>query len=621
MTVTRSKKLLLLAAIGLIMFSLARLALFILYYDTFKDYSADEILAAFLRGVRFDGAIFFTFTAVFFAFLLFPIKNILYHKIIVWLMFPVYIFMGGFLVADVIYFGYVNRHLANEPFAIGSDMDFMADMLGVYLFQIILAVVLIGVLAFLWKKIADLKVCWEKSWKHFAAVFLVWCLAIFLVIRGTVSDKPISTIDAFVSGDSNLGSLTLNGLFSTLKYYSHQSTASADDYTFFEQEKAKATLDLYRQAECNLPLIPHGVRPNIVFILLESWSAYYTDSFGGNGFSLTPNLDSISEKGIKFMRHYAPDKRSISAIQAALTGIPPMGGLPSLGFGLETMAKGNVGKLLSDAGYDTVFIQSSRRRSFYMDSIAKSLGFKEYYGMEDTEIILDYPDKSASKFGWDYETYMLLYDVLKDKGKDSPFMAFIFTGTTHTPYPKVPDEFMKFPHEQDGENGFKNTLLYADYSLGEFFKLVQREPWFKNTIFIISADHNLGRFEKVTFPEDYRVPFIVYSPLFEGGIYVDNVTSHIDITPTIIELAGINSKDDYLGRSVFCKDDLSFAVISEWSVAGIVAKNASLKDSFGKILDYSPQDLSLDERLRLEEALLSYYQVEFGKIFSAAGAK
>ncbi len=621
MTTTRSKKLLLLALAGMALFTLARLALFIVYRDTFGNYPAFDIAAAFLRGLRFDGAIFFTFTAVFFALLLFPVKNALYHKTVVWLMFPVYVFMGGFLAADIIYFGYAGRHMANEPFALGADTGFLLDMLPVYWAQTAAAVLLVAALTFLWKRIANIKIIPEKSWKRYAAVFIIWCGAIFLIIRGTVSDKPISTIDAFVSGDSNMGNLTLNGLFSTAKYFSHQSTASSGDYTFFDGETAKAILDSYRSAPCSYPEKIEGGRPNIVFLLLESWSAYYADSYGAGGLGLTPSLDALSEKGIKFTRHYAPDKRSISAIQATLTGIPPIGGLPSLGFGLETMAKGNVGRLLTDAGYDTVFIQSSRRRSFYMDAIAKSLGFKEYYGMEDAGAVLDYPDKSASKFGWDYETYMLLKEKLKNKGVEKPFMAFLFTGTTHTPYAPLPEKFMRFPHDKDGENGFKNTLIYADWSLGEFFRSIENEPWFHNTIFIITADHNVGKYEKTAFPEDYRVPLLIYSPIFKGGITVDNVTSHIDVTPTILGLTGTEGGDGYLGRSVFCKDNSSFAVMSEWNVAGIAAKNAALKSSFSRVLEYTPENLSPELVEKLEKALLAYYQVEFSRIFGGKGGK
>lgn len=616
MTLSRTKKLLILTFFGIFLFFLARLSIFILYNDLYKDFSFSDILLSFIRGLRFDGAIFFTFSAVFFAFLLFPVKNKLYHKIVLWLMFPLYLFFIFFLSSDVLYFGYVNRHLTNEPFLLGQDTTFIFDMAKVYILPLIIAIIFIVILSFLWNKFVNINMEFEKSYKHYGIVFVLWVGVIFLIIRGTVSDKPLSTIDAYVSGNSDLGNLTLNGLFSTFKYYSHQSNATASDYNVFPDKEAENILNLYTNKPCQYPIINKEVKPNIVFILLESWSAYYTDSFSNNNLSLTPNFDNIAKNSIKFNKHYAPDKRSISAIQSVLTGIPPINGLPSLGFGLETMAKGNLGKILHDNNYDTIFIQSSKRRSFYMDSIAKSLGFKEYYGMEDTKTILDYPNKTASKFGWDYETYLLLLDKIKDKGKNKPFMAFIFTGTTHTPYAKLPQEFIKFPYEEDGENGFKNTLIYADWSLGEFFNKAQKEEWFNNTIFMISADHNLGRFEKTSFPEDYRVPLLIYSPLIKDKYTVENASSHIDLPPTIISLANIDVATDYLGENIFCKDEKSFAVISIGHISGIVNKSSSLLNAKDKVLDFYPKDLKLEEQLNMQKALLSYYQVEFNKIFN-----
>ena len=95
--------------------------------------------------------------------------------------------------------------------------------------------------------------------------------------------------------------------------------------------------------------------------------------------------------------------------------------------------------------------------------------------MEDIKQILDYPDYKASQFGWDYETYMKLADALKNKGKNNPFFAFLFTGTTHIPYAEPNQINVKFPHDINSENGFKNTLVYADWSLGEFIKKIENE--------------------------------------------------------------------------------------------------------------------------------------------------
>ena len=269
----------------------------------------------------------------------------------------------------------------------------------------------------------------------------------------------------------------------------------------------------------------------------------------------------------------------------------------------------NLATILNNNGYDTVFIQSSKRNSFYLDIIAKSIGFKEYYGMEDLDEILDYPDKKASQFGWDYETYMKLHDVLKNKGKDKPFFAFLFTGTTHIPYAEPNSINVKFPHNTSNENGFKNTLVYADWSLGEFMKKMENEPFFNNTIFIFTADHVLGKFEKTEFPEDYHVPLLIYSPAFKEKKEYTFTTNHIDLASTILDIAGLyTDRSEYIGDSVFCKDNESFSIVHSYGSAKIIKNDKWLIHSFADILETSPKDMNEEEKNNLAKILLSYYQ-------------
>lgn len=613
---TINKRMIILILIGLGIFFLARLCLFLFYFETFGKYGFTDIALSFINGVRFDLSIFLTLTSLFWVLLLIPINSILYRKIILWSMFFVYLAIGVFLFVDVNYFGYVNRHFGSEPFMMMNDVGFGFKMFGIYWLQTLIFLVCAAVVGYFWRIFVDIPTVQEKSWKKRGIYSLLWICVIFLFIRGSIDIKPIGTIDAFSAGDSNLGNLTLNGAFTSARFLSGKMFIDKDAYHIYDTETAEKIFSSGKsEGICSIPEeLAKLDKPNIVFIMLESWSAYYVDFFANKGFGVTPNLDRLASEGLAFTRHYSPERRSILSIQAALTGIPPINGLPSLGFGLETMAIGNIGRYFADAGYDTIFIQSSKRRSFYMDSISKSLGFKKYYGMEDTKTVLDYPDKKGPLFGWDYETFNLLSDKLKEALK--PFFAFIFTGTTHVPYARLPEEFMKFPHGSETEEGFKNTLYYSDWSLGQFFESIKNELWFKDTIFVITSDHNLVKFEETNYAETFRVPFVIWSPLFKKGAVIDNITSHIDIAPTLLMLSGNMDGDvGYLGESMFCKDDKSYAVLADSNTTGIVNKSMSLHHSFGSILDYEPKDLSEEKLKEAERLLLAYYQIAFDKVF------
>lgn len=610
-------KLFLTILIGLIFYSLIRAALFIVYYDNFSENSVYDIIISFIHGVRFDASIMLTIISPFILLLLLPVNSRIYHKIVMWFIFVLYIAMLIFLVVDIFYFGFVNRHFANELMLMGNEGSFVGSVIVDYAFEIAITIFSIIVAGIFWNKFVNIEIKPVEYSKNglakWFASFIVISGVIFLLIRGSVAIKPISTIDAFISGSNSMGNLTLNGLFTASRYMIENDAVSKDAYNFMPDSEAKAIIDSKKQAECRLPDELVNKKPNIVLIMLESWSAYYVDAFSGNNFGLTPNLDRLAHEGLKFNYHYTPERRSISSIQAALLGIPPMNSIPRLGFGLETVyGSGTLGTVMNKSGYDTVFIQSSKRNSFYMDVIAKSLGFKEYYGMEDLPEILDYPDRNASQFGWDYETYMKLYDALKNKGKDKPFFAFLFTGTTHIPYAEPNSINVKFPHNTGNENGFKNTLIYADWSLGEFMKKMEKEDFYKDTIFIFTADHVLGRFENTEFPEDYHVPLLIYAPAFENNKEINYTTNHVDLPATILDLAGLyNNKSLYIGDSVFCKDNESYSVVHSFGSAKIIQNDKWLIHSFANILDTSPKNMSEEEKNKLAKILLSYYQESY----------
>lgn len=612
----RYLKLLYAVLIGLAIFSVIRIIIFTVYFDLFKENSAWSIFVAIIHGIRFDTSIFLTIISPFIILLLLPVNSQKYHKIIYWLMFPVYAFITIYLIIDAVYFGYVSRHLAGEFATLGNDYEYIYTMAKTYFYMVFFVLVFIAVCAYFWKKFVDIKIreinTSKKGLFKSAIYFILIGSVVFIFIRSSFDIKPISTINAFVSGNNALANLTLNGLFTSLRYMTENKAASKNIYSFYDDNETHEFILSLKHEKCNHPF-NEIKKPNIVFILLESWSSYYVDAFSGSNMQLTPNLNKLASEGIMFMNHYSPERRSISAIQAILLGIPPMDNIPKLGFGLETIAgSGNLASTLNENGYNTVFIQSSKRNSFYLDIIAKSIGFEEYYGMEDIKQILDYPDYKASQFGWDYETYMKLAEALKNKGKEKPFFAFLFTGTTHVPYAKPNKINVKFPHDINNENGFKNTLVYADWSLGEFIKKIENEEYFKNTVFIFTADHVLGNFEKQEFPDDFKVPLLIWSPSFKENHKITATTNHVDLPPTILGLAGLNNNlSEYIGEDIFCKDNNSYSIIHTWSSAAIIRNKEWLKHSFKYMLESNPKDMEQSEKDYLSKILLSYYQESY----------
>lgn len=587
---------------ALFLFTFFRAVFYFSYFDYFSELSAKEIFFAFFNGARFDISIFLTFLAIPMLFIMAPIKNINKKWVLVWtyLIVVMIFFFSAILLGDIVYFNYVKRHLSNELLLLIDDFDFLVDMI-VFQYPYFIAIFAV-VLFFIHKAVFKIVEKIDLQ-KRSVALFLLIFVLFVIGVRGGFSQKSINVIDGFSSSNAKQGNLTLNGAFTAYhysrksgkfeakKYYSHEEISEILD----AQNRPNPEFLYEKTAAKNID------KKNIIFVLMESWSAKYVDAIKNGGYGVTPNFDALAKEGRLFVNFYATGQRSIEGIQATLTSIPSFTGLPSIGRGLEVFNISKVADIANQNGYETIFVQSSKRRSFRIDAIAESMGFKHYYGMEDMPILLDYEDKSASKFGWDYESYMFLKDRLNELKE--PFFAYLFTGTTHVPYAKLPKKFLKYEHEENGINGFLNTLYYSDWALGEFMKEAKKSSWYENSVFIFTADHALGG-ESDNILKKFQIPLLIYIPN-ETGAVDKRVASHLDLMPTIVDFIGHSGHFSSYGNSLL-KDNKTNALLCEANSIVLVKNEGFLRHSLSSVLE---TNLSNQDKELYEKELLANYQL------------
>lgn len=551
--------------LGAAVFQLARLGLLLRYADFFAELRWTRVAAAWAAGLRFDVSILLAFLALPLVALNLPARFALrpvWQRAAgwsAWAAIGVLVFVLG---GDVVYFGHVQRHLAAELLSMENDWGFLVTMaLGPAWKFLLTAALLLAALAAAWRRLLAAPI--EDRLRP--GRFLLVGALLFLGIRGSVGAKPVSPIDAYASGSLPEAQLALNGAFTGARAMLRGGGVKTRFLPDAEVRTLLGLRDVPYPLERTVPPAPG--RHNVIFVLMESWSADYVDALSHRGFGATPRLDGFAAAGASFTRFYAAGQRSFEGMQATLTGLPSLPGLPTLTSGLPTSVS-RLGAMATGAGYRTLFLQSSKRRSLRADAIAAATGFSEYYGMEDEPIRLEYPDPRGAAFGWDYEMYRLLLDKLR--GETRPFLAYLFTGTTHTPYPRLPPRFTTRPHGDDTEAGFLNALSYADWSLGELVDAARKEPWFKDTIFVFTADHTRGESEHHSLDDTFRIPFVVYAPgLVEPRAY-DVVGSHLDVLPTLIDLMGIGGTFSAMGSPLFTKDPATAtAQVMSGSIVGL----------------------------------------------------
>ncbi len=360
-----------------------RFGLLTVYYDDFHELSYSQIAYAFLHGLRFDASTISLFIGLPLLLTLLPFgwaRTKFWQGFCLWTIFTSILFLTFILIADFIYFGFVRRHIGPEIHLITEDANLMIDIaITDHGFSLLAFVIVALILAKLWKTIFHKPV--RSEHKPIIRYSVIALVSVCLVIagRGGFQYKPVRATDAFSTGSAAQGYLTLNGAFAA----THAFRSSAPkNIQFMDDDEALAilknntlldkeqTLDNQRPLLRSSP-ISTDKKPNIVFLLIESFDAIHFDYLRKldqlEPFGSTPVLDEMAKNGITFTNFFATGQRSMDGLAATLAGIPTLPGQPYIGKGLEQNRLSFLGSLAKTQGYETYFMQTSNRGSFHID--------------------------------------------------------------------------------------------------------------------------------------------------------------------------------------------------------------------------------------------------------------
>ena len=203
-----------------------------------------------------------------------------------------------------------------------------------------------------------------------------------------------------------------------------------------------------------------------------------------------------------------------------------------------------IGQFLALQGYAPYFIYGGFG---YFDNMNAYFEANDYKVVDRT----DFPKESvpfANVWGVADEA---LFDntlrVLDDPARTKPFFAHIMTTSNHRPF-TYPDGRIDIPSPGGRDGGIK----YTDYAIGRFIDQARTRPWFKDTLFVIVADHCASVAGRTKLPvERYRIPLIFYAPdMLQPGVFPQMV-SQADVPPTLLDLLGANGDDHFFGDSIF----------------------------------------------------------------------
>jgi len=348
-------------------------------------------------------------------------------------------------------------------------------------------------------------------------------------------------------------------------------------------------------------------RLNVVVVIVESLSAEYLGVFG-NKKDLTPNLDALAEKSLFFTNLRATGTRTDRGLEAVTLSVPPTPGRSIVKrIGNENMF--SWGFIMKDKGYDTRFIYGGygyfdNMNYFYShngfetvdrtDFKKNEIIFENAWGVSDEDLF----NKAISEFNKSYNA-----------GK--PFFSIIMTTSNHRPY-TYPAGRIDIP----SKSGRDGAVKYTDYAIGKLLRDAEKEPWSKDTVFVIVADHCAGSARKVALPvKKYEIPLFIYSPGNIAPRKIDKLASQIDVAPTVLGLLNFSYESRFFGRDILkMGPEQERAFIGTYQKLGYikedklvvldVKKETSLYQfnrSSGKTKKISPEQRIIDEAI-------SYYQ-------------
>jgi len=411
-----------------------------------------------------------------------------------------------------------------------------------------------------------------------AVCILVAVTGLVFGIRGGFQGTPLRWGDAFKSDSDTVNQLSLNGIYTLGRTLSDEflrkdmsaawlarmpvadARRIARDIVVSDSDRLlepgeSTVVRVSGQEGRTLNLKPGVSRPNVVLVLMESFSAQFISACGAPE-DFTPSFSAISREGVLFDRCFSIGTHTHQGIFGSLLSFPNLPGYEAMMQSpLANQAFSSLPGILGDEGYSTIFLYNG---DFSWDNMR---GFFKKQGVDRFISGEDFPNNIRRDSVWGVDDADLFHRAnaeFQDASAKGPFMGIVLTLSNHSPF-DLPD----FPRKSITGRGMMDGPIkginYADWSVGEFMAEARKLPYFENTLFVFVGDHGsrvVG--EKLTAAGllTHHVPLLFFGPaILDTAPQVDHtVASQLNITPTILGLLGIRQPHASWGRDLFTSE-------------------------------------------------------------------
>jgi len=569
----------------LFIYTLCRLGFYAFNHDLFNIPTFGKFVYILFGGVKFDVSALLYINSLYLILQLLPFEfryNQMYQTICKWI-FIVTNSIG--ILANFIDFAYYKFTLKrttadfagqfrHEQNILKLIFDFLIDYW--YLLLLLILTIWVFIRLYSFFKIKKPK---YYVWPNYVlnAIILVVSIALIIVgMRGgwRHSTRPITMSNAgeFVDSPNEI-SLVLNTPFCLIRSLTKKPLKKIDYY----DETTLATIynpihkpDTSKQFK----------KLNVVFLIIESLGKEHvgslnTDLLNGKYKGFTPFIDSLVANSYTFSHTYANGRKSIDALPSVISGIPSVCG-PFVLSNYSGNKTTSIAKLLNEKGYETAFFHGAPNGSMGFNSYTHLAGIEHYYGKTEYNNDNDFDGIWGI---WD-EPFMQYMAKTMNTFK-RPFFSTFFSLSSHHPF-KVPEKYKgKFPK---GPLEVQEPMGYTDMALKKFFATASKMPWYKNTLFVLCADHATVSYlpEYQTTAGYFSIPILFYYPGGDLKGKADKNVQQIDIMPTVLNYLNYDKPYLAFGNDAF-KDNPNDFVVNHNDGTFNIYKGDYLLSSDGKI--------------------------------------
>lgn len=430
----------------------------------------------------------------------------------------------------------------------------------------------------------------------------------FLIIRGGISDVPMNQSVAFFSQDVLANDIAINPFYNLLQDFTIKTNIPDEAvYKFRTNDEAKKLIadDFFVEKDTTISIL-NNTKPNLVYIILESWSADNISKLGGLE-GCTPYFNKLCDEGFLFTKMYSNAYVSDQGVPAVLSSAPSVSRIALVNQPAKVPSISCISEALKPLGYNSSFLFGGE---LVFGNLKGYLLEKKFDDVRDVNDLDNFP---KGRLGV-HDEYLFPKLIKIINSKKEPFIQGFFTTSTHMPYdyPTMKNQWQS--SKDDVEKKFTEATFYSDYHLGKFIDEAKKQSWYKNTLFILVADHSRNTIKQhdPLDPAHHHIPMLFLGGAlkdeFKGKTH-DKIVSQLDINSTILHQLNIKSKAFPWSRNSLNPYTKSSAFYIVYGAAGYINDNGYAACSQQSTFIKHPENLDTITVNSLYNKAMSFQQL------------